>query len=72
MEDVYCEKHNFWFDKDDNIGCPICYGINLVKKDLRPLILGSIMNGIGVEPGDPRFIVRMFAARILTILESVE
>ena len=27
-----CSLHNFFFDTDDKMGCPVCYGIKIERK----------------------------------------
>ena len=27
-----CSLHNFFFDTDDKMGCPVCYGIAIERK----------------------------------------
>ena len=32
-KDDYCSDHDFWWDIDDDMGCPVCYGYNIGYKD---------------------------------------
>ena len=69
MEDVYCEKHDFYYTSDDQ--CPVCEGISLVKNEIRPIIFKAFTDGMGVDLEDPRFPVRIFAADLLQRLEDI-
>jgi hypothetical protein len=39
-----CDLHDWYFDKDDDIGCPVCYGISIERKRIIDLMYVKAAN----------------------------
>lgn len=37
-----CKKHQFIWEKNDKMGCPVCHGMKLERKRIIKLVKGSI------------------------------
>lgn len=39
-----CDLHDWYFDADDDIGCPVCYGISIERKRIIDLMYVKAAN----------------------------